>query len=119
MSEEAKHVFKRMVIMFNVGDFNAISETVAETYVDHQELDYSDDGRETFRRVVQRVRQSFPDLKMSIEDLVSQADRVARRLSWVGTDASGRAFQAESFDIVHVAEGLAVEHWGASKGWPS
>lgn len=35
-------------------------------------------------------------------------------IRWHGTAADGTAVERESFDIVRVEDGLAVEHWGCS-----
>jgi len=47
-----------------------------------------------------------------VEDLIEAGDRVAVRLRWLGTQPSGQVDERQTIDIVRVASGRAVEHWG-------
>jgi len=119
MSSESKEVLQRMVAVFNSGDVSGVNLIVSESYVDYQESEArANNGQQTFRSVVGRVRRSFPDVTVVIEDLVAEGDRVAGRLSWSGTDGCGRIFRAESFDVIRVEGRRAAEHWGISSAWP-
>ena len=77
-------------------------------------------------RVVQRVRsgcfsyfQAFPDLHLSIEELVAEGDKVFCRSTMTGTHdgeykgipATGRHVSAESAEVFRIEGGKFVGYW--------
>jgi len=62
---------------------------------------------------------SFPDLHFSIEQMLSEGDRVVMQLlmegthhgAWLGIPASGRKMQIRMFTVHRVAQGKIVEDW--------
>ena len=62
---------------------------------------------------------SFPDLRFSIEQMLSEGDRVATQLlmegthlgPWMGIPATGKKMQIRMFTIHRVAQGKIVEDW--------
>lgn len=114
MSDDATAVIRRMVEAFNTGDTSSIEVFVADNYRDHQGLRGSEiAGSGGFRQVVQVARGNFDDLRVSIEDMIADGDRVAVRLRWSGRHrADGVLIARETIDIVGSERGQAVEHWG-------
>lgn len=63
-------------------------------------------GHEGFKRLPAAYLQAFPDVKIQVEDAMTDGDRVMRRVSWTGTHygtylglaASGRAVRGEGID---------------------
>jgi len=62
---------------------------------------------------------SFPDLHFSIEQLVSEGDRVVMQLlmegthggAWLGIRASGKKMQIRMFTVHRIVQGKIVEDW--------
>ena len=62
---------------------------------------------------------SFPDLQFSIEQMLSEGDRVVMQLlvegthqgEWLGIPASGKKIQIRMFTIHRVVQGKIVEDW--------
>lgn len=62
---------------------------------------------------------SFPDLHFSIEQILSEGDRVAMQLlmegtherAWLGIPASGKKMQVRMFTVHRVMQGKIVEDW--------
>ena len=62
---------------------------------------------------------SFPDLHFSIEQLVSEGDRVVMQLlmegthggAWLGIPASGKKMQIRMFTVHRIVQGKIVEDW--------
>jgi predicted ester cyclase len=52
-------------------------------------------------------------LEVTIEDLIAGPDRVAVRLHWRGSRASGEAVDRQTLEVVRIEKGKAVGHWGA------
>lgn len=97
-------------MMFATGDVSGVADTVAANYVDHQDRLH---GRQGFVEVVAGARSGYDALHVEIQDVIEASDRVAVRLRWTGHRPSGDTDVRETIDIVRVAGGLAVEHWGA------
>jgi steroid delta-isomerase-like uncharacterized protein len=66
------------------------------------------------------MAEAFPDLRMAEADSVKEGDKVAFRWllsgthqgEFMGVAATGRQVEAMGMDIVRVADGEIVEHWG-------
>jgi steroid delta-isomerase-like uncharacterized protein len=62
---------------------------------------------------------SFPDLRFSIEQMLSEGDRVVMQLlmegthqgAWLGIPASGKKLQIRMFTVHRVLQGKIVEDW--------
>jgi steroid delta-isomerase-like uncharacterized protein len=65
------------------------------------------------------LRTSFPDLTITIEDLIAEGDKVVTRLTARGTHQgtfrgiapTGRVVSWTGIRIFRIAEGKIVEHW--------
>ncbi len=104
---------RAMVAMFTTGDLGPLEATVDSEYLDHQGLGGAPlRGTEGFSRVVAAARSDHDDLVVTIEDLITGADRVVARLRWRGSRRSGQEVERETIEIVRIERGRAVEHWG-------
>jgi steroid delta-isomerase-like uncharacterized protein len=62
---------------------------------------------------------SFPDLRFSVEQMLSEGDRVVMQLlmegthqgAWLGIPASGKKMQIRMFTVHRVVQGKIVEDW--------
>ncbi len=103
-----------MVAMFASGDPSAAAAVVAEDYIDHQGLGSGPiNGIDGFALIVQTNHAAYRDQEISIEDLFGVEDRAVARIRWRGQRHDGEYAERETIDIIRVAEGRAVEHWGA------
>lgn len=65
-------------------------------------------------------RTAFPDLQLTIDDLVAEGDRVMFRATLRGTHqgvfrgipSTGKQVTVTVLDVVRVDQGLFTEHWG-------
>jgi predicted SnoaL-like aldol condensation-catalyzing enzyme len=69
-------------------------------------------GGEGMRRAFAGLHEQFPDVRVTIESIVAEADMVAVRLTYTGTDVTtgGRAAWPEMV-FTRFADGKAVESW--------
>ena len=73
----------------------------------------------TFNRV---LRPAFPDLSVEIHDQIAEGDKVTTRKTVRGTHRgellgvapTGKHVEIDVIDIVRLAEGRYVEHWGVN-----
>jgi hypothetical protein len=107
-------VLEDMIAMFATGDLSGIRSVVSEHYVDHQGLGNVEiRGAAGFSDVVLAARRVFTDLHVEAVDLIAEGDRAVARIRWHGTLPSGLVVERETIDMIRVADGLAIEHWGA------
>lgn len=112
-SAEHKVLIGKIVEMFATGDLSDVNSVIATRYIDHQGLRrFHIRGPEGFSRVVRAARSAFEGIRIDIEDLIAEGDRVAVRLRWHGNQSDGKKIDRETIDIVRFAKGRAVEHWG-------
>ena len=106
---------------FNQGKAESIDELIAAEFVDHGAAPgVPDTGTESFRQTMLLFRTAFPDVHVTIDDMIAEGDRVVTRSLWHGTHrgtffgipATGKSFSLTSTDILRIEQGKVVEHWG-------
>lgn len=121
MSEENKAVLRRWFDeVWNNGRAEVIDELFDENGVAHG-LDPSTPirGPRDYKPFYETFRQGFPNLKVIIEDMVAEGDKVAARCSVRGShegDFLGRAatqspVEITGITIVRIDNGKIVEAW--------
>jgi steroid delta-isomerase-like uncharacterized protein len=101
----------------NTGELDLLDKFVAGDYIEHSE---GFRGVEPFRQQITAFRAAFPDLHVTVEDLLVAGDRFASRTTVTGTHtgdlmgmpATGKAVSVEAVDIGRVENGQAKERWG-------
>jgi steroid delta-isomerase-like uncharacterized protein len=118
-----KDLYRRYVDALVIKDGEALDraldQVLAVDFVAHDLPGGLVDGCGALKAFRRQVHIGFPDQTLTIEDLIAEDDRVAARLTAVGTHlgefrgmpATGRRITAEVFDIVRVAEGKIAERW--------
>jgi steroid delta-isomerase-like uncharacterized protein len=71
--------------VFNKGDLSAVGELMANDYVYHGPMGMEYKGPEGFRQMVTMMRAAFPDLHITIEDMVAEGDKVVSYYTMTGT----------------------------------
>ena len=121
MSEENKSISRRVQEeAFNQGNLAVIDELVAADYVDHDLPPGFPEGQEGFKQLVAMYRAAFPDVQMTIEDVIADGDKVALRWTATGTHQgelmgippTNKQVTVTGMDINRLAGGKIAEHWG-------
>jgi len=102
------------------GKPEAIDEFVSPQFQDHAPLPGGYPTLDGLRAGIAALRTGFPDLKVTVEDVVPSGDRVAVRLTYAGTNKgsflganpSFRQATFSSVDVYRIQDGKFVEHWG-------
>jgi steroid delta-isomerase-like uncharacterized protein len=114
---------RRIYDMINSGDLSAVDDVIAADAVDHEAPPgVSNRGPAALRAFVEMFRGGFPDLRMTVDDMIAEGDRVAVRATmtgthkgeFMGTPPTGKQVSVLVIDIARFAGAKAVEHWGAS-----
>jgi steroid delta-isomerase-like uncharacterized protein len=101
----------------NTGNLALLDRFVAPDYVEHSE---GFQGVEPFRQQLAAFRAAFPDLHVSLDDVLIEGDRFASRTTVTGTHtgdlmgmpATGKRISVEAVDIGRVENGQAKDRWG-------
>ena len=120
--EQNKALVRQMVEeIFNRGNISRADEFLAPDFVEHEELPPGmPQGREGVKQLTAMMRNAFPDFKATIEDMVAEGDKVVIRMTWRGTQKgefmgvppTGKTVSFGVLDIIRIAGGKFVEHWG-------
>jgi steroid delta-isomerase-like uncharacterized protein len=114
-----KAIVRRLVEeVINRGDTRLLTALVADDHV-HHDLTGDVYGPEGVGLVVAEARAAFPDLQVSLDDLIADGDRVVRRFTVRGTHggrymavpATGRRVEVSGIGIDRLDGGKLVESW--------
>ena len=107
--------------VFSEGALDVIDEVVSPDAIDHAPPPFPvDDVREGLKQFTRLLRDAFPDLRVAVNDMVAEGDKVAVYYTVQGTyqgelmgiPASGNRVSVEGFDLIRVTDGICTEHWG-------
>lgn len=121
MSEENKAIVRRLFEeAWNQGKGEVIDEVIAVDHVDHYSPPGFPPGVEGFKQQLTMYRTAFPDIHFTIEDQVTEGDKVVTRWTARGTHqgelmgilATNKEATVTGIQIDRLAGGKIVEHWG-------
>ncbi|HET9999508.1 MAG TPA: ester cyclase [Ktedonobacteraceae bacterium] len=105
--------------VFNAGKIELIDELFAPNFVDHDPSNPLP-GLDGVRQLVSMYRGAFPDLRLTIEDEITEGDKVVTRFTGRGTHKgplmgippTGKRVTITAIDILRFENGRIMEHWG-------
>jgi steroid delta-isomerase-like uncharacterized protein len=102
-------------------DAEAVRRQLAADFRDHEMPPDFPSGPEGALQYRAMLHKAFPDLRVKIEDMVAEEDRVAVRARWTGTHraplpavpipATHRQFSFSGMVFWRIREGKIVERW--------
>ena len=103
---------------FSKGNYEVLQSCMEPGFIEHQfGLHPTIEG---MQKDIQSLRTAFPDFTLTIEDMVSDGDKVWVRSTARGTNLggfmgppNGRSFEVSVFDLCRLENGRIVEHWGS------
>jgi predicted SnoaL-like aldol condensation-catalyzing enzyme len=109
--EENKELIHRVIEeIINQGNLNAIDDVFASDFVDRSTPDQPP-GPEGVKGYVSSVRAGFPDLRVDINDLIAEGDKVVVRTTWQGSYQGSSQARRTMIQIFRLADGKIVEEW--------
>ena len=112
------------------GDTDILDDILADDYVLHISglsrvtepgADAANRGPEAMSQTIERFRTGFPDLQVTVDDVVAEGDTVALRMTWTGTQdgtfpafgspETGRRMDQETWGFARVECGEIAEVW--------
>jgi steroid delta-isomerase-like uncharacterized protein len=99
-------------------------ESAADRYIDSKVLTHDGmpgqaPGLEGVKQTFRSLRAAFPDMKVQVEDVIAEGDKVVGRFvvsgtntgEFMGMPATGKAFTYDEIVIVRFKDGKIIEHW--------
>jgi steroid delta-isomerase-like uncharacterized protein len=117
MSEENKALARRA---WELADNPDILEEVYAPDVVWHEPDQEIRGLEQAKKFVSAYKTAFPDMKITVEDVIAEGDKVVSRVTLRGTHQgeteefgppTGRQFEGGGITISRIEGGKIVEDW--------
>lgn len=101
------------------GDESAADRYIDANVVTHDGMPGQARGIEGVKQTFRSLRNSFPDLRITVEDIIAEGDKVVGRFvvngtntgSFMGMPATGKSFTYDEIVIVRFDNGKIVEHW--------
>lgn len=118
--QQMEDLVGRYVEAFNQQDLDAVNALLAQDFVGQApSLLGLPSNREGEKAFAQQLMSAFPDLWGNIEQLITDGDAVAARITWRGTQrgplldttAPGEPLSVTAVHVMKAANGMIVEHW--------
>ena len=119
-AEKNKAVLRRWIEAYNERDLEAEADVLAPGFVAHVPAAPGPlEGLEAWRRFSGPFAEAFPDLRLTVEDVVSDGEKVAARVAFRGTHRgefqgiapTDKEVAFSSMEFNRVVGGKVEEHW--------
>lgn len=106
--------------LWNKRNLGSVDEHVAADVVDHDPFSPGQaTGREGFRQTVAMMLSAFPDIHVTIEDMVAEKDRVVvrwtvrgtHRGNFMGIPPTNKQLTSSGIDLFRYEGGKRIETW--------
>ena len=122
MTEANKAIARRVYEIISTGDFDRAAEIVDREAPDNELRPGDPPAKliDTFKETFSEAREGFPDLTISIEDVMAEGDWVTARVTMRGTHRgefqgiapTGKRVEVRAIDMFRIEDGKITEHWG-------
>ena len=122
-TDENKLLIRRFIEeIINTGNVDAIENFIAPNYIEIHEGKKHVIGIAGAKEHILGVRQTYPDLTLTVEQQIAEGDWVATCItargthkgSWLGMKPTGKAVTFTGVNINKLVNGRIVEHGGAA-----
>ena len=118
--EENKRIVQRLYDeYFFKWDFAVVDEVVSPDFVGHEMPPGTPRGPEGIRQFYDNIRAGLPDVRLTVEDMIGEKDKVVVRWSargthggtFLGIPATGKAVSLTGLAMYRLSKGKIVERW--------
>ena len=119
--EENKAIIGSFAELWNTGNLAIADEIFSSDFVNHDPNDPGVTNLESYKGYVPAVRIGFPDINISVDDLVAEEEKAAFRYTIIATHqgelmgmpATGIQVVWTGITVAHLADGKIMEMWWA------
>jgi steroid delta-isomerase-like uncharacterized protein len=128
--DEMRRLVRRHIEQgFNRGDWTVCESTLADDYTAYYGAEgKASVGRDAYVEVCTFLRRSFPDVGITIEDLIVEGDKIVMRYTergtltgqpFLGIEPSGQRYGKPGTTVYRIAGERLAESWGIEDtlGW--
>lgn len=125
MSVDQNKALIRLVFeeALNQGNLAVVDQVFAPNFVDHS-TPYQLPGPKGVKDYFTKVRAGFPNLHVTIDDLIAEEDKVVVRTTWWGTQQgnyegiapTGKQVTRSMIQIFRLEDGRILEEWNEGEG---
>ena len=121
--DKNKQIVRRYIEeVVNTGDIKKLDEFVSPDYIETLDPDKKKIGVEGAKQHVAGVRQTFPDLHLTVDKQIAEGDwvvscitaRGTHRGEWIGMKPTGKKVEITAVNVDKIVNGKMVEHGGAA-----
>ena len=117
--EENKAAFQKMIELQEHGDLDTVDQVMAPNWANHDGSPQPLRGPEGFKLLTLGFRSAFSDIRLEIEDMLAEGDKVAARWRFRGTNSgsfmgmppTGKAVDVKATGIFRVVDGKVADNW--------
>ena len=119
-AEDNKAVIRRLIAeVYNEANLDVVDELVAPDVFDHAAVAEHQHGIDAFKHVMEWVREFSSDVHYDIDDIITEGDKVAVRMTQSGTHTgtvrgippTGKRFSVDYVHWFRLADGKVAELW--------
>lgn len=118
--EEKKQLARRIPEdVLTEGDLDLLNKLYTEDAVEHTPSG-DVEGQAGLQKAYEGFRAAFPDVSLTVEDIVAEGDSVAMRLTVQGThkgefmggiEPTGQEFEVQKWALTRIEDGMIIERW--------
>ncbi len=105
--------------ILNKGKLDLFDDLCAPNFIKHAIPPSPDFGIEGSKQSVMMLREAFPDIKYTVEDMIEEGDKIVARWTAKGTHKgtfmrippTGKQIAFSGIEIIRIKDGKAVEEW--------
>jgi C-1 hydroxylase len=118
--KENKALVRHVIELWNRRDTDAFFELLAPEYIEH--LPTGDISLEQLKKYAHTFFAAFPDISITINDMVAEGDKVAVLVNWrathkgeyIGIPQTGKKIDINVAMIIKIVGGRWVEFWNVT-----
>ena len=123
-TDENKALLRRFIELWSTGNVALADEFVSADLLDHTLLPGLPPGLAGFKLMVRGFRAAFPDLRVTIDDLLAEGDKAAARVTFRGTQRgefqdippSGKSITMSAIALLRFEDGAVPAGCGQGHG---
>lgn len=117
---DARNFYEHLNRALRSGNLAELDQVIAPDAIDHNPAPGMKQGLEGIKAAFGEVRVAFPDMVVTVEDVIAEGIKAVCRLStrathrgtFQGVPATGKRVTYTVIDILRFADGKIVERWG-------
>lgn len=117
--DENKALIRRWIELWNAQNVAGVDDFVAADYVRHDPNVPEIRGPEGEKQLISMALAAFPDMHISVEDLIAEGAQVVGRLrlqgtqrgEWMGIPPTNKTITIEMVEVYRVSDGKIAEQW--------